>query len=204
MRRLLGLLIGALAALLLVAAPASAHSDLASSNPADGSQVDAVPATITLTFNENLQGTTAKIGVLAGKNDPVQVDAAVSGPTVTVDTTSGPVADLLAKGAEGKWAIGFQVVSADGHPIDGTLTFTVSAAGGSATASGSAADDGAATAAEDAADDAGEDPGSDEPEKVSPLVWLAIVGGAGLAVLAVIKTDRALRKRRATRERSPR
>ena len=93
MRRLLGLLIGALAALLLVAAPASAHSDLASSNPADGSQVDAVPATITLTFNENLQGTTAKIGVLAGKNDPVQVDAAVSGPTVTVDTSSEAPAD---------------------------------------------------------------------------------------------------------------
>ena len=100
-RRLLALLLGAFAAVLLGALPAAAHTELASSNPADGAQLDAVPDTITLTFGEDLQGPTAKVGVIIGDNNPIQVDAPVSGPTVTIDTKSGPLADVVAKSSAG-------------------------------------------------------------------------------------------------------
>lgn len=186
MRRLAGWVIAALVALLLIAGPASAHSELESSNPESGAQLDAPPSSIMLTFNEQLQGQTATLGVLAGDNDPVQVEGSVQGATVTLDATSGPLAEIIADGADGKWAIGYQVVSADGHPIDGTLTFTVGDAGGEGDA-GSASSGGPGDSATARAE--GED----------GVTWwqlLLILAGSPLVVFLVVKTDRVIRKKR--------
>ena len=197
-RRLLALLLGAFAAVLLGALPAAAHTELASSNPADGAQLDAVPDTITLTFGEDLQGPTAKVGVIIGDNNPIQVDAPVSGPTVTIDTKSGPLADVVAKSSAGKWAIGYQVVGQDGHPIDGTLTFTVaeSAATSDSTAEVTAykSDSASPSPAADAKES--EDDG---PEQVAPWLWALILAGSAAAVFAVVKIDRTMRRRKKDR-----
>lgn len=196
-RRLLALLLGAFAAVLLGALPAAAHTELASSNPADGAQLDAVPDAITLTFGEDLQGPTAKVGVLIGDNNPIQVDAPVSGPTVTIDTKSGALADVVAKSGAGKWAIGYQVVGQDGHPIDGTLTFTVveaAASESSAEVTASTSDSASPSPAADAKNS--EDDG---PEQVAPWLWALILAGSAAAVFAVVKIDRTMRRRKKDR-----
>lgn len=205
-RRLLGALFGVLAGLLTLTAPAAAHSDLTASDPVNGAELDAVPGTITLTFGEELQGSTAKVGVLVGDHDPVQLDAAVSGTTVTVNTSVDQLAEIVADG-DGQWAISYQVVSADGHPVDGTLTFIVTQAGaepasGASDANGSAAaeeasgsDDsrGSGGSADDAADASDESAAEDEP--MPPLQWLATFALIGLVVFAVVKIDRMRRKK---------
>lgn len=196
-RRLLALVVAAFAAVLLGALPAAAHTELASSDPADGAQLDAVPDTITLTFGEDLQGPTAKVGVLIGDNNPIQVDAPVSGPTVTIDTKSGPLADVIAKSSAGKWAIGYQVVGQDGHPIDGTLTFTVAESTSSESSAEVTASNSDSASPSPAADAKNSE--DDGPEQVAPWLWALILAGSAAAVFAVVKIDRTMRRRKKDR-----
>ncbi|WP_194291401.1 copper resistance CopC family protein [Cumulibacter manganitolerans] len=204
--RLVTALLATVAAVLLGTGTAFAHTELASSDPADGATLDVLPGTITLTFGETLQGPTAKVGVLVGDRGPVQVDATVSGATVTVDTAAGPIAGLLSDGGSGKWAISYQVVSEDGHRVDGTLTFTVAApasptgTGAAATSSAEAATAAGASGTHADRGEAAGDPaaaGDDEPEQVDPLTWFLIVAGVAAGVFAVVRIDRAVRKKKA-------
>lgn len=105
-----------LAAVGLPAAPAWAHAALVSSDPADGRRLPALPGTATLTFNEEISPpsyvvVTAPDGSRANRGEP-----RVDGSTVAVD---------LARGQEGTYALAFRVISADGHPVTGRLTFVV-------------------------------------------------------------------------------
>lgn len=105
-----------LAAVGLPAAPAWAHAALVSSDPADGQRLPALPGTATLSFNEEISPpsyvvVTAPDGSRADRGEP-----RVDGTKVTVD---------LAKGREGTYALAFRVISADGHPVTGRLTFVV-------------------------------------------------------------------------------
>jgi methionine-rich copper-binding protein CopC len=108
-----------LLAVLLTPARASAHSDLTSSDPADADVLAQAPATVTLTFNEDLlaKGNAVTLKALAtGERldvGPVLVD----GPTVTVEWPEQSPA--------GEFRVAYRVVSADGHPIEGAITFTV-------------------------------------------------------------------------------
>ncbi|WP_157963663.1 copper resistance CopC family protein [Actinocorallia populi] len=108
----------ALAALLLLlfAAPASAHTALTGSDPADGAEV-AAPSQVTLTFNENVRS--ARIIVR-----PENSEAEVQRGAARLD---GAKAVQRIKGTlpNGKYTIGYRVISADGHPVTGVLSFTV-------------------------------------------------------------------------------
>ncbi|MFV0535328.1 MAG: copper resistance protein CopC [Cumulibacter sp.] len=191
-RRLLAVLVGALIAALGVPAAASAHTDISESVPADGAEVDEVPGTITLTFAEDLQGPTAQVGVLIGDNDPVQLDAPVQGPTVTIDTSAPELADVA--DTEGQWAIAYTIVGQDGHPIDGTVTFTVTEAAGAAESESA----GTETQADESADTAPASEAADEEaadESMSSWLWLAIVAVIALVVFGVVKTERMRRKK---------
>jgi methionine-rich copper-binding protein CopC len=123
----LGGLLAALVVLLLPAAPVLAHSDLRSSDPADGATLAAAPAEVSFTFNEQLleQGNAIVLTELAtGARlavGPVEVD----GDTVSVDWPGGAAA--------GEYRAAYRVVSADGHPIDGSITFTVESASAAGT-----------------------------------------------------------------------
>jgi len=120
-------LAAAAAALLLVtgglvaAAPASAHDELVSTDPAADSTVEELPAQLTLTFSGELATdagatelqVTDAAGTSLGDGDP-----AVGGTSVTQALTgavSGPITVL------------WKVVSSDGHPISGQFAFTVTA-----------------------------------------------------------------------------
>lgn len=110
--------------LLLSSAPAQAHDSLESSTPADGSTVSAMPAKIELTFDH----TPIAINSIVRVEDATGIDQA-DGPVQIVDNQ---VSQPVKPGApEGKYTVVWRVVSSDGHPIEGTLTFT---AGGPNTA----------------------------------------------------------------------
>ncbi|PXW30528.1 UNVERIFIED_CONTAM: hypothetical protein DES50_1074 [Williamsia faeni] len=101
---------------------ASAHATLVSSDPADGASLAVGPATVTLTFNEPMQESFPALTVVGPDGHYWQSGA----PTVTGRTMSAPVSEL---GPVGEYAINYRVTSADGHPVEGRLTFTLTAAG---------------------------------------------------------------------------
>ncbi len=105
---------------LVTAGHAAAHNELVGSTPADGATVAAAPAEIALEFDQPVQtqfGQIAVLDAIGGHHE--QGEPQIAGVTVTQDV------DQLAQGA---YQISYRVASADGHPISGTLTFTVAAA----------------------------------------------------------------------------
>ncbi|QDG90931.1 copper resistance protein CopC [Pseudarthrobacter sp. NIBRBAC000502770] len=130
----------ATAALLLVfSAPAQAHDALESSNPANGSTVSAMPAKVELTFDH----TPIAINSIVRVEDATGADQA-DGPVQIVDNQ---VSQPVKPGApQGKYTVVWRVVSSDGHPIEGTFTFTAggpnSAPPGAPAASAASADPG--------------------------------------------------------------
>ncbi|MFS0700748.1 copper resistance protein CopC [Cellulomonas sp. 179-A 4D5 NHS] len=102
---------------LLGAGPAAAHNTLVSSDPADGSTAATAPAQVTLTFNEPAValGTVVEVrapdGRVVSSGEAVLTDASVA---------QGLSGELPA----GDYSVLWRVTSADGHPIEGQLTFT--------------------------------------------------------------------------------
>jgi methionine-rich copper-binding protein CopC len=114
---------------LLTAAPAAAHAALASSNPSDGERLAALPSTVTLTFDEAVS-TPAFVSVVgADGTDRANGPASVDGSTVTQAVTPSK--------ASGAFTVSYRVVSDDGHPVTGTVDFSVGTANAAADANDS-------------------------------------------------------------------
>jgi methionine-rich copper-binding protein CopC len=123
----LGLVVTGLAGLsVALAGPASAHDELVSSSPASGATV-AAPTALTLTYSEPLVATGYRV-VVRGPGGQVGGNVGLAG-TRLVDQFASPL-------PAGPYDVVWRVVSADGHPISGRLSFTVR---GTATPSGSTA-----------------------------------------------------------------
>ena len=101
---------------------AQAHSDLISSDPAAGASLEQIPESFSLTFNEELisiEGETINTLSLedaSGKNYSLS-EVEILDEVVTASAISGqyPAGDYL---------LTYRVVSADGHPITGDITFS--------------------------------------------------------------------------------
>ncbi|PPK64088.1 copper resistance protein CopC [Actinokineospora auranticolor] len=124
LRRVLAALLVAGATLVGTALPASAHTELESSNPAKGATVSALPATVELTFTE------------AVTIDPKADSVAVTGPEAVRWTVGKPVAagrvvtvPVTPVGPAGAYKIEYRVTSDDGHAVGGAVEFTMSVAG---------------------------------------------------------------------------
>nr|WP_221382709.1 copper resistance protein CopC [Actinoplanes polyasparticus] len=118
---LAGLLIGFFAVLAGPATPASAHAALANSDPANGTIVPDAPNKITLNFTESVQLLNGKIQVLAPDGSRAdQGEPVADGGTVTIPLRSG--------GGRGTYLVSYRVISADSHPVGGSITFSVGAA----------------------------------------------------------------------------
>lgn len=104
---------------LATAGPAAAHATLTSTDPVEGSVLPEAPASVTLTFNEAVRLTAQEIAVYDAGGQSVASTARASGGEVTV-----AIADPAAM-ADGTYVVGWYVVSADGHPVSGSLTFSV-------------------------------------------------------------------------------
>ncbi|MFB9955567.1 copper resistance CopC family protein [Cellulomonas denverensis] len=108
--------------LIVLGAPrAAAHNALVSSDPADGSTVATAPEQITLVFNEPAQELGSELVVTAPDGRAVG-----DGPVQLADTSV--IQPLTGDLPAGTYTVSWRVTSADGHPIDGTLTFTAEAA----------------------------------------------------------------------------
>ncbi|AQP48310.1 hypothetical protein BW730_13165 [Tessaracoccus aquimaris] len=103
-------------ALLAPASPAAAHADLESSDPADGAVLAASPAVIKLVFSEAVTPVPGAFRLFGSAGELPQPDATATGATVSVR----PAGD-----ATGRLLLAYRVISGDGHPVSGTLSFTV-------------------------------------------------------------------------------
>ncbi|GAA1476572.1 copper resistance CopC/CopD family protein [Nocardioides aestuarii] len=116
-RLALAVLLGVLA-LLGTAAPAAAHAQLVATDPADGALLETAPSEVTLTFDEPVRLTAQEITVYDADGATVPSSARTTGTDVVI-TLDDP------SSLRGTHVVGWFVVSADGHPISGSLTFSV-------------------------------------------------------------------------------
>jgi len=105
-----------------VAPIASAHTTLLSSVPAVDSELTQVPTTVELEFGEELiaLGKGTKVSVIA----PSGKDISIGVPTVMKAHVSQP---LSVDSTPGVYSVKFRVVAADGHVLEDTYAFTVTA-----------------------------------------------------------------------------
>ena len=152
------------ASALLGAGQAVAHSQLVSTMPADGAILNEPPQSVVLTFDEALIPEVDSISI----NDDVGTVVASHavepvGSTLTVPWPAGL--------PDGVYQVAYRVVSGDGHPVIGAISFTV----GMASAAPSESDPGAETAA-----------GGDGGGLLLPVVVIAlsiILLGAAVAIV---------------------
>jgi methionine-rich copper-binding protein CopC len=135
-RRGLLTLVVALAALAVPAAPASAHEQLVDSYPRPDQRLEDAPRQVTLMFDQPTRGDLTTVRIVGPGNRVVSVGTAQTQGTV--------VGQQLRSGTgPGTYSIAFRTVSADGHPVQGALSFRVGcdgcADGPTGTATGAAA-----------------------------------------------------------------
>jgi len=136
-------LIAGLAALLTAlcfASGALAHASLVSTEPADGGVVAQAPKTVQLNFNESVAPAVVRLIDAAGKARDVTIRAADRSVVIVLPN------DL----PRGTQIVSYRVVSQDGHPVAGSVVFSIGVVTGGAA------------------------PASDH--LVSTLIWLARIG----------------------------
>ncbi|MFU8875478.1 copper resistance CopC family protein [Micromonospora sp. SL4-19] len=185
---LVAAVLAALAMLLAPASPAAAHNSLQAANPAQDSRLSTPPTQITLKFLQKLDPAFTTIVL----SDADQRKVPTSEPAVTGATGTVTITQPL---ANGNYTVAYRVVSADGHPVQGSYSFTLA---DPAAATASAAPDVAASAAAntDAVSPASASPAasSRRSDGSGPILLLA----GGIAVVAVVAGVVVLRRRRAT------
>ncbi|MEV4511210.1 copper resistance CopC family protein [Dactylosporangium sp. NPDC049525] len=113
-------LVSVATALITTASPAWAHNALRGSTPAEGASLPTSPAAITMTFRESPNAAMAKVVVV----DAAGVDLIAGAPTGAGTTLTQL---LRAASTAGPVTVTYRVVSTDGHPVQGKITFTVTA-----------------------------------------------------------------------------
>ncbi|MEQ6897352.1 copper resistance CopC family protein [Microbacterium sp. KR10-403] len=163
-------------AVLGVAAPASAHDQLLSTDPQDGATVATMPEKVTLTFSDIVQDAGPEA------NQVKVMDAACT----VIDDGDAEIADnvvtqKISGDSTGPVTVLWRVVSRDGHPVSGEFTFTVGDAAAAASPTPCATGDATAS--------------SSATTQSSPVPW--IIGGivllvlvAGVIVLLVTRSRR--------------
>jgi copper transport protein len=108
------------ALLIAVALPSSAHGHaaLVKAVPADGAVDPAGPQALTLTFNEPVSP--LLVHLIGPDGEPIETPAAVAENT----TLTVAVPSQLKRGTH---VLSWRVISADGHPVGGSLVFSVGA-----------------------------------------------------------------------------
>src|SRR4029079_12201480 len=118
-------LIAGLAALrtaLCLASAAWAHATLVSADPADGSVLTLPPKMVQLHFNESV--TPAVVGLIDATGKAREVATRAVGQSILM-----VLPDDLPQGTQ---IVSYRVVSEDGHPVGGSLVFSIGAGTGGA------------------------------------------------------------------------
>lgn len=178
---------------LMSASPAFAHDQLIGSNPKNGAKLDKQPEWLELEFSGNIQEIGNEIQVKHDGKDVSAGEIAVDGHKV-----KSALPDDL---EPGDYEVVWRVVSEDGHPISGTVKFTIkdsNAAGGT-----TSENQGDNTATEAPAQGTGENntnkdnsgdssadsndasAAADQNSSMSPIAYVVIALGA-IAVVALV------------------
>lgn len=112
--------LAALVVIVLPATGAAAHAGLQFSNPEDGAVLDLAPEEVVLTFSEELLTELVEVSVLDADDNPVVVTEVPQTPPPGTDVKVPWPADL----PPGEYSVAYRVVSADGHPVTGRVTFS--------------------------------------------------------------------------------
>lgn len=105
-------------AMVWTAVPAQAHAQLVESTPAHGEALQVPPSDITMLFSEDLLELGGAVLVADSSEESwSEGDIVYDGPRVKVNMRSGM--------PDGRYEVRWRVVSADGHPISGVLSFTI-------------------------------------------------------------------------------
>ena len=119
--RLLAAFAVAAGVMLLLAPQASAHAVMLGSTPADGARLQKVPASVTISFDEPVGLTPGYLRVVdtAGRRvdtgNPTHPGG--DGSKITVAIKSGQ--------GDGTYIVSFRIISADSHPVAGSVRFVV-------------------------------------------------------------------------------
>ncbi len=117
---LAGLVLGCLALLAGPASPAHAHATLLDTDPADGAILPEAPSRVVLTFSEPISPVPDRVLVVSPEGERVERgDPVVAGSEMTIELE--PVA------VRGTYLVSYRIISADSHPVAGTITFSVGA-----------------------------------------------------------------------------
>ncbi len=164
--RAVAVMIGSVAAALVITAgTAGAHAVLETSSPANGATLSEVPDLVELVFSENI-GEPAALEVIGPDGASVTGgEVEVAGDTLrrTFDPSASPA---------GAYTISYQIMSADGHVIAGSLAFTVGGDG----ATGAPA--------------AGPPVSTSDPTDADPAVVIALAAVLAAALLIALGTIR--------------
>lgn len=158
---------------------AQAHDQLVSTDPAQDATIDKAPDHVTLTYSGEITDVQNGNKVIVTDSTGKTVssgDSTVNGREVTQKMSSDAKDET--------YKVAWRVVSQDGHPIEGSFTFTVGK-GGSGNASSASAN--ASTGASSGSSSADSD-SSDHSQKSGLPVWVSAVIGAiiALGVLVVV------------------
>lgn len=171
--------------------PASAHAVLVASTPEQGARLASAPAAVTLTFSAAL--TPPAVVVVHGPDGSVVA-------TVEPSVSGAVVRQTLPDAGGGTYTVAYRVVTADGHPVTGQLTFSVAGGGPGSGPSASAGSAGAAgSAGEAGGQGAAARPAVRQAagESREPVPALRLLLGVGLLGLAALLGLLALRRRAA-------
>lgn len=176
-------LLVSLVLLLVGASPAAAHTELASSDPADSAVLAAAPTRVSLVFTEEINADYVTVALTGPDGAQLPLEPAA----VSVDT----VTQALPAVSAGAFTVAYRVVSADGHPVQGSIGVTVEPVAvadpaGAAPASGAGAPTTTAepstTSVPDVAPQARGADSSGAPLRIFVGVPVLVLAGAGLFV----------------------
>lgn len=122
MRRQLLIWSVAVVGLLIGTGTAWAHNVLVNSDPVNGASVATGPSKVTLKFDLPVQQSFSTVTVLGP--DGLHYEGGLA--QVDGNSVSAPVNPL---GTAGKYTVGYRIVSDDGHPVNGSISFTLTQAG---------------------------------------------------------------------------
>lgn len=170
MRRLLTVGAFALVALIGGAAPALAHNVLVGSDPAEGAQLSASPREVRLTFDQPVRaGESYNTVNVVGPDGSFWSDgpARVEGNSVVA-----PVREL---GPAGTYTVGYRILSSDGHPVPGKVSFTLTAPGKGTPALGP-----------QGGQDSGQPADQAEPDSGGMPIWPWIAGAVVVVIAGLV------------------
>ena len=101
----------------MLPATVGAHATLLSTSPTDGEVVDTAPSEVVLTFNESVRSVEGGMSLFDPSGNEVELTGTSRDEQV--------IMSLPDNMEDGTWTVGWRVVSADGHPISGALTFSI-------------------------------------------------------------------------------